>query len=221
MINTQKDLSSKKETKFNDFKVSPIWAVITIVFTLAILVNSGVIIYFSRLLTIQSESNKLYKNELKTNENIYNNGLTISNDEYYENFLKSILTESQLRTLAKSCWSYDFFANDKKIVSSKITVSKGNIVFKLVQKEQEQRLPNNIHILGSLTAGDKADRFYEHPMFSPGNYITTPPLANVNPAEATYEFKDAKSGDVITISLTPPLRERLGLTDSEITVTVK
>lgn len=222
MIMKQKDLSSKKEAKFNDFKVSPIWAVVTIVFTLAILINSGIIIYYSRLFTIQSEQNKYLKEDLKIKEKIYSSGLVVSNDDYADSFLRGVLSDYQLRTLSKTFWSYEFYVNDKKIITSDIIVSKDSAVFTLKQIEKERILPINLHILGSLTAGDKADRFYEHPMFnSNSNYITTPPLAGNNPAIATYEFKEAKAGDTITITLTPPLQERLGLTEPQIRVKVK
>ncbi len=224
MINKQKELSPKKGTKFNDYKVSPIWAVVTIVFTLAILINSGILIYNSRILTIQSDSNKIFKEDLKNKENIFTVGLQVSNDEYSENFLKSILSDSKLRALAKTFWSYEFFANNKKITSSNINVSKDSVEFSLVQTEKERILPYSLHILGSLTAGDNADRFYEHPIFhSNSNYTLTPPLANTNPAIAIYKFKDTMVGETITISLTPPLRERLDLvnTQNQINVIVK
>lgn len=215
-----KNQNNQSINKLLDNKVSPIWAVITVVFTLAIIICSGIIIFSTRLLSIKSDENKLYSAELSKDVEIYDNGLEKSNDEYSEKALKEILPASQINALAKSFWSYELDVNGTKIDSNDIS-AKNPLKISIKQIERERVLPLNLHNKGSVTSGDTADRFYEHIILPTVNYKLTTPLSNVNPSIATFDVTDTKVGDKFVLSVTPILKERLPFAKTDVNITVK
>ena len=215
-----KNSNNQSIGKLLDNKVSPVWAVTTVVFTLAIIICSGIMIYSSRLLSIENDNNKLKTAELNKDIDIYDNGLEKSNDEYSEKVLKEILPASQINALAKTFWSYELDINGVKIDSNDVS-AKNPIKISIKQIEKERVLPLNLHNKGSVTAGDTADRFYEHILLPSVNYTATPPLSNANPSVATFDVTGTKSGDKFVLSVTPILKERLPFAKTDINVTIK
>jgi hypothetical protein len=216
------DKKSKEQSmnKLFDNKGSPIWAVITVVFTLAIIICSGIIIYSSRLLSIENDQFKLNTEELNKDVEIYDKGLEKSSDEYSEKALKEILPVSQINAMAKTFWSYELDVNGIKVETNDISV-KNPVKISLKQIEKERVLPLNLHNKGAVTAGDPADRFYEHIILPTVNYSLTPPLSNVNPSVATVDVTGVKAGDKFVLSVTPILKERLPFPKTDVNITVK
>jgi hypothetical protein len=212
--------NKKSINKLLDNKVSPIWAVITVLFTLAIIICSGIMIYSSRLLKIEDDLNKSKTAELGKNVEIYDSGLEKSSDEYSENALKEILPVSQINAIAKTFWSYELEVNGTKVDTNDVSF-KSPLKIAMKQIEKERVLPLNLHNKGSVTSGDPADRFYEHVILPTVNYSLTPPLSNANPSVATFDVTGIKSGDKFVLSVTPILKERLPFAKTDVNITVK
>lgn len=165
---------------------------------------------------------KVYAATMDDNNRILNTDIQKAIDQGYEEKLTKLLGREQLVSLAKDQWKYSLAVNGERFKGFYIYPRTNDVTLVLTETHTNDKdLPENILNLGSLTGGDKTDKFHDHLEIK-----TTVPYKKVVESglsftKASYDFKGVPKGTIINVKLTEPLRERLGLEYSELEVILK
>lgn len=152
--------------------------------------------------------------ELDKKINSVDNKILELNDKYYEEKLIKLLGKEKLTAIAKGNWKYYIYMNGIQLKDDHIDISTNNITLTLSETQVGVNiLPSNVQVWGSLTGGDKTDRFYDHLLIkSSVPYEKSIKVSKDGlSTEANYTFKDVPRGTIITIKLSEGLRERLNI----------
>jgi hypothetical protein len=151
-------------------------------------------------------------NEIDSKNQAMDTKLIQLEDKYYEDKLIKLLGKDKLISLAKEKWKYSLWANDAAFNDDHIYLSTKSVTIVFTENQfKEDVLPKSIHYLGSLTNGDKADKFYDHLIIETQIPYERKMRSNANVSIVSYTFKDVPRGSIITLRLSEPLRERLKL----------
>lgn len=197
--------------------VSFVWGLLTIVFAGAIMILlvmlSGSDLRYRR----EEEGTRIIRQQLERSINSQRKEIK---DKSFEDYFGKVLTETlsrnQLDTLERSFWDYEIEINGvkKKIESQKIAGFQGKAEIRLTEIEWERILPLNLHVLGSVNKGDKADPFESHlsvvstaPHTITRNVITGKDKVTGRSFRKTaviFTFADIKPDQEINIEVTVP-----------------
>ena len=143
-------------------------------------------------------------------------------DKYYSEKLQKFMDADDLMFLSQRQWNYAFTMNGVGVGEKTIYTEEKNLKFVLAElRNVEKILPQDILIKGSVTGGDPNDKLKDQ--------ISISSLAKYNKYEETeeqgtricYEFKDIKSGTIITLKISEALKYRLNLQDNVIEIVVR
>jgi len=165
---------------------------------------------------------KLKNKELNSKVFDVDNKLAQLNDKYYEENLSKLFSKEKLAAMAKDAWSYSLKVNDEEFKGDNISTASRSITVVLSQtKDSTKPLPSKILTLGSITAQDKSDTFFEHMIIQTTAPYEKAVKTNGNTTNAIYTFKNIAPGSIITLNLSDPLKERLKLKDNLLEVISK
>jgi len=133
-------------------------------------------------------------------------------DKYHSEKLKKVIQEDDLIKIAQNQWNYVITINGKKINANTIYTQDRNI--KIVLAEfctKEKLLPQDILIKGMLTGGDPNDKIQSHIEIFSSNKVNTYEENTDGDKYIVYEIEGISPGDIITLKMSPMLKDRLGL----------
>jgi len=209
----------KKQKELFNYKISNVKIVFVSIF---LILN----IIFCNFIFIQIQDNKdtvketyeyiqktgKVKNDLKKN-------LKKKNEEYIDERLRKIISTKELSLFSYNKWRYGLYINYSLVKDTKsITISKNDeLVIKETQKDSS--LPGATLILGSLTNGDKYDKFSNYISIRGRDYAIIDEIDG-NTIVHGIETGQLKQGDTFIIVLAPQLASRMNFHNEKIKVTV-
>jgi hypothetical protein len=133
-------------------------------------------------------------------------------DQYYEEKIKKLMSEDELKKVARDQWQYSLTVNDNKFKEDYLYVTQKDFELILTEEQKnEASLPQEVLNSGSLVYGDKSDKFYDHLMIESIVQYEEKIDSAGGITKVRYVFRDVKPGTIITLRLSEPLKERLKL----------
>ena len=135
-------------------------------------------------------------------------------DKYYADKLRSFIDEKDLVLLARKQWNYMLTINGGPFNGGSVNTTDKNIKLVLAEiKNDAKTLPQDILIKGTITGGDTNESLDDHFKVSFSKEYKKYEENDANGNRICYEFKNVSQGSIITIILTPILKDRLNLND--------
>lgn len=171
---------------------------------------------------VEQTYNENYK-ELDKKLHVSDAELLQLQDKYYEEKLINLLDKDKLTSIAKEKWKYSLYVNNMPLKDNQVYVNSKNIAIILEEKlVGDRNLPSKIEEWGTLTGGDKCDKFYDH-LSIKTKFPYDRNIKVERDGKSTtvyYTFKDIPRGTIITIKLSEVLRERLNIMNNTLEIII-
>lgn len=211
--------SNKTKMGLFNFKISNVKIVFVLIF---FILN----IIFCSFIFLQIQENKNivkqteeYIFETKKTSNDLKKNLKKKNDEYVDERLRKIVSVRELSLFAYNKWRYGLYVNYDLIKDTNaITINKDDeIVIREIYKDSS--LPKSTLVLGSLTRGDKYDKFENYISIKGKDYAI---IEETDENSIIHRIKigQLKSREKFTIILAPQLANRMNFKNEIIKITV-
>lgn len=210
----------KKQRELFNYKISNVKIVFVSIFLiLNIIFCNFIFIQIQDNKDIVRQTNDYIQKTIKTKNDLKKN-LKKKNEEYIDERLRKIISIRELSLFSYNKWRYGLYVNNLLIKDTKsITISKDDELA-IRETQKDSSLPGTTLILGSITTGDKYDKFSNYISIKGRDYAIIEETDG-NTIVHGIELGQLKHGDTFIIILAPQLASRMNYKNEKIKVTVE